>query len=400
MRGGLRERRGFRARTPVVADRARGQATSETDLSPLVDAIYEAGVRPEAWTEFLPLLCTALGAQSSVLHIYNLAEDSGASLWRHGIPEEAIADYPSWVEANPHRAAVAPLQGTGLVLQNTPLTRDEYLKTDYFNHFSRPYLPTYAACGACIYANGPTYIGLGVDRALGLDSFSTGEAYVLTQLVPHLQRAMVIHRRLADAELEQATNLETLNGLGLGVILLSRRGTVTVMNDMARAMISATDTLKCSGQGQLTSTNVRDDARLQGLIASACKANRNSIVAGGGAMRLGRSGTSLPLELFAAPLRLRKFALSPDMPTSVLFVRDPDSVSLPVARLQQLYDLTLAEARVAQRLGSGESVSDLSVSLGIAVSTVRTHIRHLLDKTGAKNLSDLTRRIAGLPPFR
>jgi DNA-binding CsgD family transcriptional regulator len=172
------------------------------------------------------------------------------------------------------------------------------------------------------------------------------------------------------------------------------------MNETARAIVSTGDALNLTTRGGLSASDERQQAKLEALLAGACNAWEYPLRSSGGALTIGRTGTGSPLEVLASPLRMRQFALTPDPPAAVIFLRDPERSSVPLARLQQIYGLTVAEARVAQRLRTGESVAELSDSLKISMATARTHVRRLLDKLGAKSLSDLTRRIAGLPPVR
>jgi DNA-binding NarL/FixJ family response regulator len=54
----------------------------------------------------------------------------------------------------------------------------------------------------------------------------------------------------------------------------------------------------------------------------------------------------------------------------------------PVELVQSLFDLTPAEARVARQLASGQTVESIATDRGVSVTTVRTHVRGVLEKTG------------------
>lgn len=379
---------------------SRNRAGSESDLYPLVEAVYEAAVRPDAWSDFLGGLCAAVGAQSSCLQIYNSQDNQGDVLWSHGIPGDALARYPEWISQNPHLKAIAPYARTGLIVSNTPVARHDFLRSEFFNGYSRIYFPTYAAGGGVVYGNGPTQVTLAVDRATELESFDLSEGSVFSLLMPHLQRAMVVHKRLADAELDRATSLDALDRLDFGVVLLSRQGLVAEMNASARALVAEGQTLSVDARGRLNSHSEAGCDELYSLVASACNGKGQSLRPGGGSLSLARGDGRAPLEMMVSPLRLREVGFANEPPAAVLFLRDPERSVMPVARLQELYRLTLAEARVAQRLRNGESVTEIGDSLMVSVATVRTHVRRLLEKLGAKSISDLTRRIAGIPPVK
>ncbi|MGZ8250059.1 LuxR C-terminal-related transcriptional regulator [Methylomagnum sp.] len=46
---------------------------------------------------------------------------------------------------------------------------------------------------------------------------------------------------------------------------------------------------------------------------------------------------------------------------------------------------------------AGHDAEEIAVQRGVSITTVRTQIRQILAKTGASNLRDLARRLAGLP---
>lgn len=62
--------------------------------------------------------------------------------------------------------------------------------------------------------------------------------------------------------------------------------------------------------------------------------------------------------------------------------------------------VTLAESAVLTGLCHGRSPRHIAEDLGVAVSTVRTHITRVREKTGTRSIFDLLRVAAMLPPMR
>jgi DNA-binding CsgD family transcriptional regulator len=60
----------------------------------------------------------------------------------------------------------------------------------------------------------------------------------------------------------------------------------------------------------------------------------------------------------------------------------------PVELVQSLFDLTPAEARVARSLASGKAVETIAADGGVSLSTIRTHVRGVLEKTGCNRQID------------
>ena len=61
--------------------------------------------------------------------------------------------------------------------------------------------------------------------------------------------------------------------------------------------------------------------------------------------------------------------------------------------------LTPAETRVLELLCSGVRPTQIAHQQNVAVSTVRTQIGSIRNKTGAASISDLVRQVAVLPPM-
>jgi DNA-binding CsgD family transcriptional regulator len=64
---------------------------------------------------------------------------------------------------------------------------------------------------------------------------------------------------------------------------------------------------------------------------------------------------------------------------------------MPADALAFLYDLTPAEARIFELISVGMAQAAIGQTLGIARSTVKTHVRHLFSKTGNNRQADLLR---------
>ena len=69
-----------------------------------------------------------------------------------------------------------------------------------------------------------------------------------------------------------------------------------------------------------------------------------------------------------------------------------------VAALAALYELTPTEARVLVAIASGKNRAAAAVALGIADSTVKTHLTRIFEKTGTSEQSELAKLVASLTP--
>jgi DNA-binding CsgD family transcriptional regulator len=66
-----------------------------------------------------------------------------------------------------------------------------------------------------------------------------------------------------------------------------------------------------------------------------------------------------------------------------------------VYELKVRWGFTVAEARLARRLAGGKSLQESARDLGIRHETARSHLKHVLEKTGVGRQADLVRTLLG-----
>jgi len=76
-------------------------------------------------------------------------------------------------------------------------------------------------------------------------------------------------------------------------------------------------------------------------------------------------------------------------PCAIVMVADPESRRLSRDLLRQLFDLTPAEASVAQALARGEALDDIAAELAVTLATVKSHLQRLFRKTGTRRQGEL-----------
>lgn len=369
-------------------------------LNGLIDRIYEAAVHPEGWSSVIEGLCGALDADSGALYVYNSTATQGALAAHYGVPPEVIAGYESWTPRNPHMQALAPRMVAGNICVNSPVSRQAYLQTDYFNDFLRLHHPLYAATGCCMFDSPTINAVISLDRHLSRPEFDSSVAGTWKVLMGHLQRATYVSMKVRELDLERSAALAAIEKLNFGVVFLSPGGTVMTMNEAARRILDSKASIALDKRGRLSCANSKETARLDALVDSACSPTPSPAACGGGWLLAGQGEEESAVQMFVSPLRLGAYLSAPERPSAVVFLQEPGGEPTPVARLQQLFALTLAEARVAQALALGTSVQEISDRSEVSVATVRTHVRRLFSKVGARTISDLTRRLASILPVR
>jgi DNA-binding CsgD family transcriptional regulator len=82
----------------------------------------------------------------------------------------------------------------------------------------------------------------------------------------------------------------------------------------------------------------------------------------------------------------------------VLLIDPEDEPEPPAALLRRLYRLTKAEGDVALRAMHGADPKRISDELSVSVTTVRTHLQHVFDKTSTHRQAELVHLLLAISP--
>ena len=180
----------------------------------------------------------------------------------------------------------------------------------------------------------------------------------------------------------------TLDELDYGMLLLTGETQVAHANHAARADLGTSHPLQLNGR-ELRARRPQDVAALaDALHAAARRGLRKLLTLGEGAQRV--SVSVVPLSS----------ADDPGGPvTLVMLGKSRVCEALSVQGYARSHRLTAAETRVLASLCHGVPPAQIATQVGVAISTVRTQIGHIRQKTGAPSIRALVQQVAVLPPL-
>jgi DNA-binding CsgD family transcriptional regulator len=145
-------------------------------------------------------------------------------------------------------------------------------------------------------------------------------------------------------------------------------------------------------RGGLCANTTAETEAFQRLLSGSMLPASEAGATAGGAMRLSRRSMKQPLQVVVCRLRGSARHRMDVAAKAIVFLHDPEiDQEISCERLVTLHCLTQAEARIGAMLASGGSVETISEQLNVSSHTVRTHIKHLLAKTDARNQAQLVR---------
>lgn len=213
-----------------------------------------------------------------------------------------------------------------------------------------------------------------------LDAISTSDQSAIPRLKAHMDQAIAISHRVADAG-----KAEPVAETDFGVIELSRSGVVRATNSAARAILERFVKPLAPGQSLSFSLPEHEEAFEQGKATLSENGGGPALVrfpVDAGNVLLG-----LLIPLTGGTEGNRAGAMAD---ADLRLVLSPVSaLNGQEYLLRRELDLTPAESRLALQLGSGETLADAAAQLRVSLNTARNQLRSIFAKTGVSRQADL-----------
>jgi DNA-binding CsgD family transcriptional regulator len=359
--------------------------SDEAKLLRLVVIAHESASDPRIWPRFLEECARTIDAPILLLQRHYFSERRSRTIATFGMANtftDAYNKYYSALNVWRDRRASNYIKGR-TVLDQLQYPRALLKRTEFYNDHLLPNRATHSM-GGVIERQGDTALVLTSLRDEPQEPFGTEESGLVERLLPHLSRAFITQERLQTLEGGE----RALNALSLGVLLLASDSRVVFSNRAADDLLRSDDGLSLRN-GRLGAASSDTDATLRRLIHYA--------VTGGEGVEcpsdvvVMRPSGRRPYHVIAAPLRHRPapFAGIAE-PVALVLIRDPERQRpIGLDALKQGYALTSREAELALLLSEGETLLRTADRLGMRYETARTHLRHILSKTGTSRQTEL-----------
>ncbi|MEJ0011702.1 MAG: helix-turn-helix transcriptional regulator [Bauldia sp.] len=370
-------------------------------LSELIGNIYDCILDPGMWPSVLAEICTDFGFASAILAVVRLPGLEVACLAYTGIAPEMVAMAMTMAPeitqlwGGLERIKQFPLDEP--IVHSQAIVRASVLDNRYLREWGEP--QGYLDAVAINLANdGSMIANLGMNRHRSA-GFLT-EAWIvdgLRTLAPHIGRALAISNLFDMKAIEAATFASVLDASTFGVFLVDANLAIVHANAVAGRMLTERDPVQ-STRGTLSVGQNASNAALRRAVAQAAS-NDVSIGQGGIGIPARRSdGSARVLHVLPLNRGAMRRGLAQRAVAAVFVAPALGAAPLPKDALALLYDLTPAEARIFELIVAGQTQREMSNTLGVAGSTVKSHVLSLFNKTGCSRQVDLVRLANAMSP--
>jgi DNA-binding CsgD family transcriptional regulator/PAS domain-containing protein len=366
-------------------------------LNELIGAIYDATIQPELWHDAIERIRKRYLFQIAMLAINQLPDMKPLVQVSCNVPTWFMEHVGEYVHEIPELwgglAAIARLPLEEPIVQSQVYDFRKHPENRWYAEWSRPQgLVDQVVIGL---VNDPTAVaslGMGVHESR--PPITTAELDELRIIAPHLRRAATISNLLGVARSEAASFRAAFDTISSGVLLVGADVSIRHANRTAEEMLRLADPVR-SARGRLRLVHDIVPGRLEEAVRAAATLSE---------IELGRRGMSIPtrrsdgtaVSVHVMPLERRTVPTGAGQGVvAAVFVADGGAQwTAATDAIAVLHDLTPAEARVLELVVAGRSSQQIAQELGIATSTLRTHLLRVFDKTGRHSRAELV-RLAG-----
>lgn len=358
------------------------------EISAIIDRVYEAAFIPENWLPILDDLAKLAEAHGTALFNPRIAATNAlASRSLSDMHHKMQAE--GWFERNTRAARLISIDHHGFVDEAQYFTDEEVRTQPIFTEVIRALGYGFGTSTFIKIPTGDAII-VAVEKKLDTGPVTARSIAALDRIRPHLARAAMMSSQLEFERVNAA--VEALRLANLPAAVLRYDGRVMAANALLenfapQISIAAHDFVRF----QYPSAN----SLLAEMLAMAHGESRQA----SRSFPLPRSDDAPPAVVHLVPVRGNACDIFANA-AYFLIVTPIDRSRVPTAEtIQGLFDLSPAEARVAQNLAMGRDISTTAEQLAVSAETVRSQVKSILSKSGMSRQADFVAALASLRPI-
>lgn len=364
----------------------------------LTDRFHAAAIDGKGWYPALEGLADATGSSGGEL----ICLGSDAAVHLNIMTNTSPELLEAFIQGNGGDPSVNPRVKAGMespvlkvMAESDFITPDDHKRHPHYREFARPFDIPYI-CLATLDRPQDGLIGLAVTRTEKQGHINAEQRRVFASIAPHVRAAVRTHIALeghGDALLSGA-----LEAISIPAFICDGAGRVRELTPAAEAVVSGGGRgLQLRG-GWLRASLPADTQALNEAIENAVsKLGRGSVAAPRNSTvivrRSAQDAAPLVLDVIALPHHRFGFTFVP----RVLVLLRGEGVNAANERrtaiLRSVYGMTAAETEIALDLLAGKSPEEIATGRTASVATVRTQIKSVLTKAGARRQIELVARL-------
>jgi DNA-binding CsgD family transcriptional regulator/PAS domain-containing protein len=358
----------------------------------VVSGFYDAALSPAHWDVALGRLVSVFGQDRwdiAMLMWERISPPAGRFLGAFGVHEVARAGYLQLFAGQNEWSVSGHDLPVGTVLHSDRLVKRKAFREGAFYREYLTHFDLEVGVLALLDRHGQDHLCLCMPGPDNGPSTRLEEAVKL--LIPHIQRAARIARRIGEAELAANTARSVLDCAPSAIMMCDANLRLTYANASAEQMLLQGYCGKKGGrlfidEGQITQ-------QLRQLVSPAHRSRCFAfMMEPDGLPALG----AMAMRIESGDTRLASAAFG-EAHLMIVAGRNHKASFANVDHLKDWFGLTPAEARLAATLAEGGSLEDFALTRGISLNASRFLLKGIFSKTDTNRQSQLVARLQSTP---
>jgi DNA-binding CsgD family transcriptional regulator/PAS domain-containing protein len=363
-------------------------------LTQLIGEIYDAALDASRWTHVLAKIARYVDGQAAGLLTKDGVSKSGSVYYQAGVDPHFVGTYMETYWKFDPVASLPDYELEQIVSVPDLMPYEEFLAGRFYREWAQPQGWIDAANAVLEKSTSScAYLTVLRNQACGMVDDEMRRRMGL--LVPHVRRAVRTGKVIDLRQAEAATFADILDGLNPAIFLVDAEGQIVHGNAASRSLMDTGDLLRVL-HGRLTASDAQVDQTLQNAIIAAATAEEETGSKGGAVSLRGHGGERYVAHVLPLSASVRHNPGVGSRAVAALFVRKAELETAPPSEvIGKTYKLTPTELRVLLAIVNVGGVRQVAGNLGVADTTVKTHLGRLFEKTGVSRQADLVKLVAG-----
>jgi DNA-binding CsgD family transcriptional regulator len=236
--------------------------------------------------------------------------------------------------------------------------------------------------GGKVHSDATSVTLLGLQRPRDHKAFDCASAETFRRLSQHIGRAAALSTELRAAQLAKGLSLAAIDSLEWAVFAVDAGGKLLLANRPGERALILQTPFALRGT-RLVARDAEADLRLRSGLAAASK----------------RRASTFACPCAGAQWMVRIVPTTSFPGAALVYVSDArasDTATVPAG----MFGFTPAEADIANLVAEGLGAKQIARERNVSENTIRTHIKHVFEKTGARRMSELAKLLLAVPKVR
>lgn len=216
----------------------------------------------------------------------------------------------------------------------------------------------------------------------------------LAAMAPYIARALNSGRMLTALRRRYSMVLEVLDRLAVGTAIVTGEREIVLKNTAFDRLLSEGDALRAAGEGRLRAVDPDAEGAFAHQIMRAADCSLKNSLHSGVTTSLSRGLEKDPISLDISPVRFSAFDGPVSRGYAIIFAIAPEwKLATNGLSLAGSFGLSKAEAESLTHYLKGFTYETIADIRGVSRETVKSQIKSVLNKTNARNRTELARLV-------